>query len=98
MALELCQVDNYPGNGRAERRRVPGWDNGGVNVKQQARARAAAVAQCPLQPGQPCTLCHPEAKTGPQDCPTVALVMDDPQLRAEASRLRRLHHFRRSQV
>ncbi len=45
-------------------------------------------ALCPLRPGQPCTLCHPEAKLGPQDCPTVAIVMDDPELRAEAARLR----------
>jgi len=28
--------------------------------------------------------------TGPQDCPTVALVMDDDELRAELARLRRL--------
>ena len=48
----------------------------------------SGAAQCPLQPGQPCTLCHAAAKTGPQDCPTVALVMDDADLRAEASRLR----------
>jgi hypothetical protein len=45
-------------------------------------------ALCPLRPGQPCTLCHPEAKLGPQDCPTVAIVMDDPELRAVAARLR----------
>ena len=32
-----------------------------------------ATAQCPLRPGQPCTLCHPEAHSGPQDCPTVAI-------------------------
>lgn len=44
--------------------------------------RTAVDARCPLRPGQPCTLCHPEAKMGPQDCPTVALVMDDPELRA----------------
>ena len=50
-------------------------------------------ALCPLQPGQPCTLCHPEAKLGPQDCPTVALVMDDADLRAEASRLRARHRL-----
>ncbi len=48
-------------------------------------------AACPLRPGQPCTLCHPEAFLGPQDCPTVAIVMDDPELRAEAARLRRAH-------
>ena len=52
--------------------------------------RTAAVAQCPLRPGQPCTLCHPEAHHGPQDCPTVAIVMDDPDLRAELGRLRRI--------
>jgi hypothetical protein len=38
-------------------------------------------AKCPLQPGQPCNLCHPDAYNGPQDCPLVALVMDDEQLR-----------------
>ena len=51
---------------------------------------APAAAECPLRPGQPCTLCHPEAKLGPQDCPTVAIVRDDPELAAEAARLRRL--------
>ena len=45
-------------------------------------------AACPLRPGQPCTLCHPEAQLGPQDCPAVAIVMDDPDLRAEVARLR----------
>ena len=49
-------------------------------------------ALCPLRPGQPCTLCHPEAFLGPQDCPTVAIVRDDPDLRAEVVRLRRLHN------
>ncbi|WP_433224046.1 DUF6767 domain-containing protein [Dactylosporangium sp. CS-047395] len=39
-------------------------------------------ARCPLRPGQPCTLCHPNA-SGPQDCPVVYLVMSDPELRAE---------------
>jgi hypothetical protein len=46
------------------------------------------VARCPLRPGHPCTLCHPETHLGPQDCPTVALVMDDPVLRAELVRRR----------
>lgn len=45
-------------------------------------------AQCPLRPGQPCTLCHPDARTGPQDCPTVAIVMEDEDLRAELARKR----------
>jgi hypothetical protein len=44
-------------------------------------------ARCPLRPGEPCTLCHPEA-SGPQDCPTVAIVMDDDELRAELARRR----------
>lgn len=35
---------------------------------------------CPLRPGDPCSLCVPGA-TGPQDCPTVRLVMEDPELR-----------------
>jgi hypothetical protein len=45
-------------------------------------------AACPLRSGQPCTLCHPDARAGPQDCPTVAIVMDDDDLRAELSRRR----------
>ena len=40
-------------------------------------------AKCPLRDDQPCTLCHPDAKKGPQDCPTVALVMADEGLRAQ---------------
>ena len=44
-------------------------------------------AQCPLRPGEACWLCVPGA-TGPQDCPTVALVMADPELRAQLAELR----------
>ena len=47
-------------------------------------------AECPLRLGQPCTLCHPEAHRGPQDCPTVAIVMEDEDLRAEVMRRRRV--------
>ena len=54
----------------------------------------AIDAACPLRPGQPCTLCHPDARLGPQDCPTVALVMEDGDLRAELARLRRLQPSR----
>jgi len=54
----------------------------------------ALDAACPLRPGQPCTLCHPDARLGPQDCPTVALVMEDDDLRAELARLRRLQPSR----
>ena len=56
-------------------------------VTPAARTRQVA-AMCPLRPDQPCTLCHPEAHLGPQDCPTVAIVMDDPDLRAELNRRR----------
>jgi hypothetical protein len=39
-------------------------------------------AQCPIRPGEPCTLCQLDV-TGPQDCPLVYLVMTDPDLRAD---------------
>lgn len=39
-----------------------------------------AMPMCPLRPGDPCSLCVPGA-TGPADCPTVRLVMEDPDLR-----------------
>jgi hypothetical protein len=47
-----------------------------------------SVPQCPVWPGDACSLCVPGA-TGPQDCTLVALVMDDPDLRARLSELRR---------
>jgi hypothetical protein len=46
------------------------------------------MMRCPLRPGQPCNLCHPDAHAGPQDCPTVALVMADDELRAELAHRR----------
>jgi hypothetical protein len=64
------------------------WAQRGRMHGSTARRRGTGAALCPLRPGDPCTLCHPEAMAGPQDCPTVALVMDDPELRAEAARLR----------
>jgi hypothetical protein len=39
-------------------------------------------ALCPLRPSEPCTLCIPDAG-GPHTCPTVALVMDDDELRVQ---------------
>ena len=48
-------------------------------------------AACPLQPGQPCNLCHPDAYNGPQDCPLVAIVLDDDALR-EVMRERRIEN------
>lgn len=43
--------------------------------------RSQPDAQCPLRPGEPCTLCETGAG-GPQDCPLVYLVMTDDELRA----------------
>ena len=46
------------------------------------------VPQCPVRTGDACSLCVPGA-TGPQDCPLVAMVMDDPDLRERLAELRR---------
>lgn len=35
---------------------------------------------CPLRPGDPCGLCVPGAD-GPHNCPTVRLVLEDPEMR-----------------
>jgi hypothetical protein len=59
-----------------------------VTADGATATRRRPDAMCPLRAGQPCTLCHPEAHVGPQDCPTVALVMADPDLRAGLSRWR----------
>jgi hypothetical protein len=61
---------------------------GGVTDQMFHERRVHRDASCPLRSGHPCTLCHPDARTGPQDCPTVAIVMDDADLRAELSRRR----------
>jgi len=61
---------------------------GSVKVPTRHKQRLHLDAACPLRPGEPCTLCHPDAITGPRDCPTVAIVMDDEDLRAELSRRR----------
>ena len=50
---------------------------------------ARATAMCPLRLNQTCNLCHPDAMIGPQDCPTVAMVMTDPLLRDELNELKR---------
>ena len=52
--------------------------------------RTLPDAQCPIRPGDACTLCQPGA-TGPRDCGLVYLVMSDPDLREELSRVRRYH-------
>ena len=57
---------------------------------------ATATAMCPLRLDQPCTLCHPDTYIGPQDCPTVAMVMDDPLLRDAWLEARREAAGRRS--
>jgi hypothetical protein len=50
--------------------------------------RRQPMPACPLRLDEPCTLCHPDAMLGPQDCPTVGLVMSDPVLRAELAERR----------
>lgn len=52
--------------------------------------RTPPDAQCPIRPGDACTLCQHGA-TGPQDCGLVYLVMSDPDLREELNRLRKEH-------
>jgi hypothetical protein len=51
-------------------------------VDRSVRRGRVVDASCPLRPGEPCTLCVPEAD-GPHNCPTVALVMDDDDLRLQ---------------
>ncbi len=48
----------------------------------------APVPMCPVRLREPCTLCEPGV-SGPQDCGLVYLVMNDPDLRDELTRLRR---------
>ena len=50
-------------------------DSGCVN-------RQRPDAECPLRPGEPCTLCQLDV-SGPADCPLVYLVMTDDDLRAQ---------------
>lgn len=45
-------------------------------------------AQCPVRPGDACSLCVPGA-TGPQDCPLVWQVMQDPELQEILAEKRR---------
>lgn len=42
--------------------------------------KRAVTPLCPLRPGDPCSLCVPGAD-GPHNCPTVRLVLEDPELR-----------------
>lgn len=51
-------------------------------------ARTLPDAQCPVRPGDACSLCQPGA-TGPQDCGLLYLVMSDPDLRDELNRVRK---------
>ncbi|VEI12349.1 DUF6767 domain-containing protein [Trueperella bialowiezensis] len=48
---------------------------------------AKPAPECPIRFGEPCTLCQLYV-TGPEDCQTVRLVLDDPELRAEWQRKR----------
>jgi hypothetical protein len=44
--------------------------------------RGVPTPQCPLRPGDPCTLCQVDV-SGPHDCPLVYLAMSDPDLREQ---------------
>ena len=52
----------------------------GLNNFPGSAKNVSVRAKCPLQPGQPCNLCHPDAYNGPQDCPLVAIVYEDKAL------------------
>lgn len=51
-------------------------DSGRVNRRQRPDA------ECPIRPGEPCTLCQLDV-SGPEDCPLVYLVMNDDDLREQ---------------
>ena len=42
--------------------------------------------QCPIRPGEDCHLCVAGSR-GPRECPTVWLVMQDPELRAQLAEI-----------
>lgn len=52
------------------------------------RRRSRVDPQCPIRPGDPCSLCQ-QGATGPEDCALVHLVMWDPELRERLAELRR---------
>ena len=84
-----CPHSTYPEFTSGGRRKFPlmaGVDNF-PGLAKNTSGRAA----CPLQPGQPCNLCHPDAYNGPQDCPLVAIVLDDDALR-EVMHEKRIEH------
>lgn len=45
---------------------------------QKAIKRRRPDPKCPLRPGEPCTLCQYDVH-GPEDCPLVYLIMNDPE-------------------
>lgn len=49
---------------------------------------SAPVPKCPIRPGDACSLCAPGA-SGPENCPTVWMVMNDPELREQLAELKR---------
>lgn len=58
------------------------------------RKKSYVEPECPLRPGEPCTLCQAFA-TGPHDCQTVKLVMEDPELRQMLAEHRRAYKEQR---
>lgn len=53
------------------------------------------VPQCPIRPGEACTLCQAFV-TGPEDCQTVKLVMEDDELREMLAVKRREYRERKN--
>ena len=64
------------------RRRVEGE----MTVEPPTRRRPDP--KCPLRPGEPCTLCQYDVH-GPEDCPLVYLIMNDPEDREAWAESRR---------
>ena len=58
----------------------PGKSRGAPGVVLFLVTRRVATPMCPLRPGDPCGLCVPGAD-GPHNCPTVRLVLEDPEMR-----------------
>lgn len=53
--------------------------------------------QCPVRPGDPCSLCYPGAD-GPQNCGLVWQVMQDPDLQEIVAEKRREYAERRRRI
>ncbi|SNU01990.1 hypothetical protein SAMN06298212_1226 [Ruaniaceae bacterium KH17] len=53
----------------------------GAHGVEDSVSRSHPQAECPIRPGDPCSLCFPGAD-GPENCGLVYLVQDDPEMAA----------------